>query len=324
MKERFIVTGGAGFIGSNIVRALNRRGSQEIIIVDHLNHPDKQKNLDRLKFVDYFDKTEFRTKLTSGLFAPVSGIFHMGACSSTTETDESYLNDNNFQYTKDLALWALKTGARFVYASSAATYGDGAKGYDDSDEVTPALEPLNLYGQSKQKFDLWALETGNARKIAGLKYFNVYGPGEDHKGEMRSLVNKAHKQISLEGGIRLFKSHRPDYRDGEQTRDFIYVEDAVAATLYFYDNPEYSGIFNCGTGRARSWLDLAKALFSAMNLPANIDFIDMPESIREKYQYHTEAVVAKLRKAGYVREFLAVETGIKRYVDEYMMFRIYD
>ncbi len=318
MSKRFIVTGGAGFIGCNLVKALNQRGENDIVVVDHLNHPDKLLNLDRVKHRVFFDKTDFRAKLKAGEIEPVDGVFHLGACSSTLETNEDYLTDNNFQYTVDLGEWSLRTGARFVYASSAATYGDGSLGYSDDDSLTPSLRPLNAYGRSKQQFDLWAMKNGLLNKIVGLKYFNVYGPGEDHKGDMRSVVNKAYPQVMTKGVVKLFKSHRPDYRDGEQVRDFIYVEDAVAVTLFFYDHPEINGLFNCGTGQARSWLDLAKSLFAAAGKEPRIEFIDMPESIREKYQYHTEADLGKLRSVGYNAPFMSVEAGIRRYVIDYL------
>jgi ADP-L-glycero-D-manno-heptose 6-epimerase len=217
--------------------------------------------------------------------------------------------------------WALASGARFIYASSAATYGDGSHGYVDDDRIAPTLQPLNGYGRSKQKFDLWAIESGAIDKIVGLKYFNVYGPGEDHKGEMRSLVNKAYDQLISEGVIRLFKSYRPEYADGEQVRDFVYVADAVAVTLFFMDHPEINGLFNCGTGITRSWVDLAKALFAAVGKPPKIEFIDMPNEIRDKYQYHTQADLAKLRAAGYTAPFLSIEDGVKRYVDEHLSRR---
>ena len=318
MSERFIVTGGAGFIGSNLVRALNARGHADVIVVDHLNHPQKRENLKYLRYADFFDKSEFREMLHANRVAPVNGIFHLGACSSTTETDERYLDDNNFRYTQEICQWSLQTGARFVYASSASTYGDGSKGYSDDDESTRGLEPLNLYGKSKQKFDLWALQSGALREIAGLKYFNVFGPGEDHKGEMRSLVNKAYQQIVSDGKIRLFKSHRSDYHDGKQMRDFITVEDAVAVTLFFYDHRQISGIFNCGTGQARTWLDLARALFAAMERAEAIEFIDMPENLRDKYQYYTQADMSKLRDVGYKTEFQSIESGVRRYVIDYL------
>jgi ADP-L-glycero-D-manno-heptose 6-epimerase len=318
MRETFIVTGGAGFIGSNLVKVLNDRGFTDIIVVDHLGDPFKQRNLNRLKFTDYFDKMDFRKKIRENRVPRVNGIFHLGACSSTTETSEAYLNDNNTQYTQDLCEWSLRNQARFVYASSAATYGDGLKGYSDDDALTLALKPLTLYGRSKQQFDLWAFKTGALRNIAGIKYFNVYGPGEDHKGEMRSLVNKAHTQICREGQITLFKSHRPEYLDGEQRRDFIYVDDAVAVTLFFYDHPEISGLFNCGTGKARTWVDLAKALFAAMRKSPKIDFIDMPDTIRDKYQYHTQADIMKIRDAGYSQPFMNIEEGVRQYVQGHL------
>lgn len=318
MKERFIVTGGAGFIGSNLVKALNKRGFEKIIVVDHLGDPAKRSNLELIRFEEYSDKSDFRAMLLAGKVPKVSGVFHLGACSSTTETDEAYLHDNNYQYTRDLCEWALRTGTRFIYASSAATYGNGTKGYSDEDAITAVLEPMNPYGRSKHLFDLWALETGAIRSIVGLKYFNVYGPGEDHKGEMRSVVNKAYSQIKREGEVTLFKSHRANYRDGEQERDFVYVANAVTMTLFFYDHSDVSGLFNCGTGVARTWLDLAKALFAAMNLPPKIRFIDMPAGIRDKYQYHTRADMTKTRRAGYTTDFLSIEAGVSRYVREYL------
>jgi len=318
MTAKYIVTGGAGFIGCNLVRALNERGETDILVVDHLNHPAKNSNLEPLSYREFLDKEEFRSRLKKGRLPEVSCVFHLGACSSTTEMNEAYINDNNYMYTRELCEWALQTGARFVYASSAATYGDGSLGYSDSDEVTPHLKPLNPYGQSKQLFDMWAMETGALGKIAGLKYFNVYGPWEDHKGSMRSLVNKAYGQLMREGKITLFKSNSPQYRDGEQERDFIYVSDAVAVTLFFYDHPEISGLFNCGTGKERTWVDLANAVFAAAQLPPKIEFVEMPEAIRDKYQNHTCADLTKLRKAGYSAPFLSVEEGVSRYVRGYL------
>lgn len=316
MPERLIVTGGAGFIGSRLVKALNDRGYTDILVVDYLDAPLKKNNLERIQFSDYLGKDEFRIRLREDRLPQVSGVFHLGACSSTTETNGAYLTDNNYLFTRELCEWALRMNARFVYASSAATYGDGRKGYCDEDCMTPTLEPLNLYGKSKQQFDLWALQTGVLRFIAGLKYFNVYGPWEDHKGDMRSVVNKSFDQVLKNGTITLFKSHRPDYRDGEQKRDFVYVDDAVAATLFFYDNPSISGLFNCGTGAARTWLDLAHAVFQAMNRPPHIVFIDTPESVREQYQYFTQADISKLRKTGYSRPFRSIEDGVRQYVNE--------
>lgn len=318
MSRKIIVTGGAGFIGNNLIQALNQRGLTNILVVDHLGQSEKRRNLERVQFADYLDKADFRALLREDRAPQAGAVFHMGACSSTTETDPTYLDDNNTQYTRDLCEWSLRTGTRFIYASSAATYGDGSRGYSDEDAVTRSLKPLNLYGWSKQRFDLWALESGALRSIAGLKYFNVYGPGEDHKGNMRSVVNKAYDQVLREGEMRLFKSYRPEIRDGEQERDFIYVSDAAAVTLFFYDNPSVSGLFNCGTGAARTWVDLAKALFAAAGRPPVIRFIEMPPEIREKYQYHTQADLKKLRAAGYKAPFLSVEEGVRRYVQEYL------
>ena len=318
MNERFIVTGGAGFIGSNLVKALNDRGCTDIIVVDNLNNLIKHSNLDRIRFRAYYDKVDFRAMLRENRVPSVDAVFHLGACSSTTEINETYIEDNNYRYTRDLCEWSLKMGARFIYASSAATYGNGARGHSDEDSIIPTLEPLNLYGRSKQMFDLWALETGAIRNIVGLKYFNVYGPWEDHKGDMRSMVNKAYGQVMRNGRITLFKSHRSDYSDGEQDRDFVHVSDAVAVTLFFYDHPEISGLFNCGTGTARTWIDLASAVFAAVGMPPDIVFIDMPENIRSAYQSHTQADIAKLRRAGYTAPFLCIEEGVDRYVREHL------
>lgn len=316
MSEQFIVTGGAGFIGSRLVKALNERGFTNILVVDHLDSPVKKQNLDRIKFSEYFDKSEFRIRIQKEQINPVKAVFHLGACSSTTETNETYLMDNNCFYTSELCEWSLRNQVRFIYASSAATYGNGEKGYCDEEELISTLKPLNHYGKSKHTFDLWALETGVIRLIAGLKYFNVYGPWEDHKNDMRSVVNKSFDQVLKDGKITLFKSHRSGFRDGEQKRDFIYVDDAVDVTLFFYDNPAVSGLFNCGTGLARTWIDLANAVFKAMHRPSHINFIDMPESVRDQYQYFTQADITKLRYAGYSKPFLSIEEGIQKYVNE--------
>jgi ADP-L-glycero-D-manno-heptose 6-epimerase len=242
----------------------------------------------------------------------------MGACSSTTETDRDYLRDNNFLYTKELADACLEKNIRFIYASSAATYGDGSLGFSDDLDLVPRLEPLNPYGRSKQDFDLHALREGLFDRIVGLKYFNVYGPREDHKGEMRSVVHKAHGQILEKGRLGLFRSYRPEYGDGEQKRDFIYVKDAVDMTLFFLDHPEIGGLFNCGSGKSRSWLDLAHAVFAAMGRDPLIDFIEMPEEIRERYQYFTEADMGKLHRAGYENTLFSLEEGILDYVRGYL------
>jgi len=316
--ERFIVTGGAGLIGSNLVEALNARGVTDILVTDHLNHPLKEKNLSRLRYARYLDREAFRAALRAGEIAPPKTLFHLGACSSTTETNQAYLDDNNTGTTRELCEWCLAHGTRFIYASSAATYGDGEKGYCDDDAVTPTLKPLNLYGWSKQKFDLIALDKGWLKQIVGLKYFNVFGPGEGHKGEMRSVVHKAFHQIREQGSFSLFRSHRPDYTDGGQVRDFVYVKDAVAVTLFFHDHPDVSGLFNCGTGKARSWLDLLTAVYAALGRAPVISFVDMPAHLRDKYQYFTEADPRKLRAAGCGHAFMPLEDAVRDYVQGYL------
>jgi ADP-L-glycero-D-manno-heptose 6-epimerase len=318
MSAQIIVTGGAGFIGSNLVRALNERGEGDILIVDHLGLGEKWRNLPGLRYADYLDKVEFRRRFQAGEIDAPRVVYHLGACSATTELDAGYLMDNNYRYSRELCEWTMKAGARFVYASSGATYGDGALGYDDSDARTPDLRPLNMYGYSKQAFDEWALESGHLDRIVGLKYFNVYGPGEGHKGDMRSVVHKAYHQILESGEVGLFKSYRPDYADGEQVRDFVYVKDAVAVTLSFGDPATPGGLYNCGTGEARSWLDLARAVFAAMGREPVIRFIEMPESLREKYQYETRALIDKLRAAGYESSFHSLEAGVKDYVSNHL------
>ncbi len=313
-----VVTGAAGFIGRNVVAELNRRGEERILAVDDLGKDERWKNLRGLVFEDLWGIDRFRGTVAADGLPPVKTVYHLGACSSTTETDADYLADNNTRYTRELCEWCLERGARFVYASSAATYGDGARGYSDADESTPNLMPLNMYGMSKHLFDLWALRNGWLGRIAGLKYFNVYGPGEDHKGDMRSVIHKAYGQIQDTGKVRLFKSYKPEYADGEQVRDFVYVKDAVDVTLFCGENEKASGLFNCGTGRARSWNDLAKAVFAALGKEPDIEYIEMPETLREKYQYFTEAEMDKLRAVGYDRPFTALEDGVRDYVETWL------
>jgi len=315
-----VVTGGAGFIGSAIVETLNARGMSNIVIVDDVDHPEKEKNLAALKYTDLISKDAFLARVQSGSPTPeASAIIHMGACSSTTETDREFLRENNFEYTRHLAEFSLQQGVRFIYASSAATYGDGALGYLDDESQLTALRPLNLYGGSKQQFDLWARDKGAFETIVGLKYFNVYGPGEYHKGDMQSLVRKGYYQIQETGKMRLFKSYKPDYADGGQERDFLYIKDAVAMTLFFLDHPTIGGLFNVGSGKARNWNALAHALFSAMGKEPNIEYIEMPASIRDQYQYHTQAEMGKIRKAGYEASITSLEDGITDYVQNYLV-----
>ncbi len=314
-----IVTGGAGFIGSAIVAGLNSRGIDDVVIVDILGSDEKWKNLRRLRFADYVEADDFLEMLTAGKIDwPIEVIFHMGACSDTTERDASYMIRNNYDFSKILANRAVQDGIRFIYASSAATYGDGSQGFSDDEAELDKLQPLNIYGYSKQMFDLWARRAGLLKRIVGLKYFNVFGPNEYHKGEMRSFVVKAFEQINAAGKVRLFKSHRPDYADGEQKRDFLYIKDAVDMTLFFLDNRKIAGIFNIGTGQARTWNDLAKATFAAMNKEPHIDYIPMPENLRDRYQYFTQADITKLRTAGYKKEPTSLEDAIKNYVQNYL------
>lgn len=308
---KIIVTGAAGFIGRNLVAELNARGEDRILLVDTLGTSEKWRNLVGLRYEDIWDPEMLRqTVLNDTDPGGIEAVIHLGACSATTETDADFLLDNNYRTTRDLCEWCLRHGIRFVYASSAATYGNGERGYSDLDEKTPEYAPLNMYGYSKHMFDLWALKSGVLDQIAGLKYFNVYGPFEEHKGDMRSVVHKATGQILAEGKVQLFRSHRPDYEDGQQLRDFVYVKDAVDVTLWLARPDAPSGLFNCGTGTARSWLDLARAVFAALGRDPVIEFVDMPETLRSKYQYYTCAEMGKLRAAGYAAPFTALEEGV--------------
>ena len=316
-----IVTGGAGLIGSAVIWKLNRQGRDDIIVVDHLGSGEKWRNLAPLSFRDYFEKDDFLRAVTrqgNDMFRSVDAVIHLGACSSTTETDVSYLIDNNFRYSKMMALFALERGARFVYASSAATYGEGDLGFSES-VALERLRPLNGYGYSKHIFDRWLQGEGLLERVAGVKYFNVFGPNEHHKGDMRSLVLKAFHQIRSTGRMSLFRSHRPEYADGEQLRDFVYVKDAVDMTLFLMEHQEAGGLFNAGSGSACSWNRLARALFAALGQEPVIDYVDMPEQIRERYQYHTCADVGRLRRAGYDRPGTSLEDAVHDYVTEYLI-----
>ncbi len=322
LDGRILVTGGAGFIGSALVWALNQRGHSDIVISDILGTDEKWKNLVPLRYVDYIEASDFRSGLRANpdAFGRFSAVFHLGACSATTERNASYLADNNFAYTKELAAWSLSRDARFIYASSAATYGDGAAGMDDTGEDLARLRPLNMYGYSKHLFDLHAQRMGFLHRIVGVKYFNVFGPNEDHKADMRSLVNKAFQQILSTGRVQLFRSHKPEFKDGEQMRDFLYVKDAVEMTLHFAEKAtESGGLYNLGSGEANTWLTLTRAIFAALNRDPQIDFIEMPEALRGKYQYYTRADIGKLRGSGYARAMTPLVEAVRDYVQDYLV-----
>lgn len=316
------MTGGAGFIGSALVWALNARGVDDIVVCDLLRTDEKWRNLVPLKFSEYIEGPELRRRLAENAAAlgKFSAIFHLGACSSTTERDASYLIDNNTNFTRELCTVALGSGARFVYASSAATYGDGSRGMDDKDPDLERLRPLNMYGYSKHLFDLYARRHGWLERIVGVKYFNVFGPNEEHKADMRSVISKAHLQIKDSGRISLFKSYDPRYKDGCQMRDFLYVKDAVEMTLHFADRGSAAGgLFNLGSGQANTWLTLSAAIFNALGLDPRVEFIDMPPGLREKYQYFTQADIAKLRASGYDRPVTPLVDAVNDYVRNYLV-----
>ena len=318
---RMVVTGGAGFIGSAMVWALNGRG-----VTKTWSSPISwAATRNGAIWCRCGSQSTSKPTIPPRLTRPIcpddkfSAVFHLGACSATTEKNAAYLADNNTRFTAELAAWALQEGARFVYASSAATYGDGAEGMSDTDDRIDRLRPLNMYGYSKHLFDLQAQRQGWLKQIVGVKYFNVFGPNEDHKGDMRSLVNKAYGQIQNTGQAKLFKSHRPDYRDGEQKRDFLYVKDAARMTVHLAERDGAAGLFNIGAGTARTWLDLAHALFAAMDRTPQIEFIEMPPLLQPKYQYSTCAAMARFRSTEYALPVTSLEAAVDDYVKNYLI-----
>ena len=314
-----IVTGAAGFIGSCLVSALNHQGFRDIILVDDFSNAEKEKNLEGKIFSSKVDREGFIDWLKEN-HKLVQFIFHIGARTDTTEFDTKIFDKLNLNYSKDVWNSCVEFGLPLVYASSAATYGDGALGYMDNHDVIPSLKPLNPYGDSKNDFDKWVLlQVRKPYFWAGLKFFNVYGPNEYHKGRMASVIFHAFNQIQTKGSVNLFRSHRADFEDGKQLRDFVYVKDVVSVCLFLMNNRKHSGIYNLGTGTARSFLDLALATFNASGSDPKINFVDIPEDIRDKYQYFTEASMEKLKSAGYINNFHSLEEGIADYVTNYLI-----
>jgi len=318
-----VVTGAVGFIGSCLVNKLNNKGIKDLILVDDFSHPEKNKNIDNKAFSQKIDREDF-IKWLDDNHQEVDFIFHIGARTDTTEFDVNIFNKLNLNYTKSIWEACSKYNIPMVYASSAATYGMGEFGYDDDHELCEKLKPLNPYGESKNNFDKWALKQKDKPVFwAGLKFFNVYGPNEYHKDRMASVILHAYKQIIETGKVRLFRSHNPDFEDGKQLRDFIYVKDVVDVIYFLYKTQKQSGIYNLGTGKARSFLDLATNTFHSMDMEPNIEFIDTPIDIRNKYQYFTEAKMDKLSAFGYDQPFYSLEEGIEEYVREYLRFNRY-
>ncbi len=317
----YIVTGGAGFIGSAMVWQLNRMGIDDILVVDNLASTEKWRNLVNRRYSDYMHRDEFLQRVNEGRLdlSRLEGVIHLGACSSTTERNADFLMQNNLHYSQSVCRYALERGARFINASSAATYGDGSQGFSDSLETTLTLKPLNMYGYSKQLFDLWAYRGNLLDNLVSVKFFNVYGPNEYHKGDMRSVVCKATEQILATGRMGLFASDRPEYPDGGQLRDFVYVKDVVAVLYWFLEHPEINGIRNLGSGQARTWNDLVRAVFAAMGRPVQIDYIPMPAHLAGKYQYFTEADMHWLSAAQCPVTFHSLEDGVADYVKGYLL-----
>jgi ADP-L-glycero-D-manno-heptose 6-epimerase len=314
-----IITGAAGFIGSCLIQKLNDEGYYDLILVDDFSNELKNKNFEGKKFASKVERDVFPTWLRENQLH-VQFVFHIGARTDTTEMDRELLNRLNLDYTKSIWNICTEFGLPLVYASSAATYGLGELGYDDDESKTPMLKPLNPYGDSKNEFDIWALKQDKKPYFwTGLKFFNVYGPNEYHKGRMASVIFHTFNQIQKTGSMKLFQSHNPEFKDGEQMRDFVYVKDVVNILYFLMHHRKDSGIYNLGTGKARTFLDLAKNTFYALNKDPEISFVPTPEDIREKYQYFTEANMNKLRSIGYNQDFYSLEEGVKDYVSNYLI-----
>jgi ADP-L-glycero-D-manno-heptose 6-epimerase len=317
-KKQLIVTGGAGFIGRNLVSALNERGEENILVVDRLGNADKWRNLVGLRFDDLMDVAEFRRRVREDRAIVPSTLFHLGALELPTHEDDDALVESNHRTSRELCEWCLKHGGRFIYASSASTYGDGSNGYFDNEDLLPGLRPMDAHAYSKHLFDLWAARSGNFLRIAGIKPFSVYGPHEAHKGGGASLVLKLFQQIQATGEAVLYKSHRDDVADGEQARDFVHVRDVVALLTFLFDHPEACGLFNCGTGKARTCNEVAELVFRALEVHPKIHYIDMPAEVREGFQYFTQAEMSRARGAGFAGEFISLEEGLEDYVNGFL------
>lgn len=314
---KVILTGGAGFIGSCMLRTLNDAGCDDVIVADNIASTEKWKNLVNKRYIEYFNKTDFLIRLPD--IKDVSAVIHLGACSATTEKDFDYLYGNNLNYSKTLWRYCSEREIPFLYASSAATYGDGSEGFDDKSDIKK-LRPLNGYGYSKQLFDLWVeKQVKRPPQYVGMKFFNVYGPNEYFKGSMASVIFHSFNTLKEADSIKLFKSYLPEYEHGEQKRDFVYVKDICSTMKFFLEHTEKSGLFNLGTGHAQSFNDLATAVFNALGRKISIKYIDMPEGLRAKYQYFTEADMEKLRAAGYDKPFATLEEGAGDYVKNYLV-----
>lgn len=318
-----VVTGAAGFIGSCLIEKLNSNGYKEIVAVDDFSKEEKKNNLNNKSIMEKVERTSFYRWLLSNSDG-VGFIFHIGARTDTTEFNVEVFNELNLNYSRNLFTLCTQLNIPIVYASSAATYGMGEMGYNDDHSIVESLKPLNPYGESKNDFDKWVLQQFETPPFwAGMKFFNVYGPNEYHKGRMASVIFHAHQQIIETGKVKLFKSHKPEFKDGEQLRDFVYVKDVVEVLLFMMKKKPSSGLYNLGTGKARSFKDLALATFKALNIEPAIEFIDTPEDIREKYQYFTEANMQKLMNTGYSNEFTTLEAGVADYVSNFLSGKSY-